>query len=111
MDTGSDHRLPPRRGPPGVWADVPAGSVRRRGGGRLVWRTLQTRLSFEMGLSQFIPRLTLHQMSEGGHWESGTLICVLTWPGVLTPLNNTTYTCPYCLLSYSTDYAWYSVQI
>ena len=34
-DTGSDHRLPPRRGPPGVWADVPAGSVRRRGGGRL----------------------------------------------------------------------------
>ena len=36
LDTGSDHRLPPRRGPPGVWADVPAGSVCRRGPVRLL---------------------------------------------------------------------------
>ena len=43
-------------------------------GGGLVWRSLQTRLSFELGLSQFIPRWTLHQMSEGGHWD--TDMCV-----------------------------------
>ena len=35
-DTGSDHRLPPRGGPPGVWADLQEGFVCLQGGVRLV---------------------------------------------------------------------------
>ena len=51
--------------------------------------------------------------------DTGTLICVLTWPAVLTPLNKT-WSYYYVLLlhaivyyhnHYNTDYAWYSVQI
>jgi len=74
-------------------------------GGGLVWRSLQTRLSFELGLSQFIPRWTLHQMSEGGHWD--TDMCVdLAWcfdtleqDLIILLRTTTTYKCPYCLLS------------
>ena len=54
-------------------------------GGGLVWRSLQTRLSFELGLSQFIPRLSLQQREREDNW-TGTLS---HWPGVGTPLNKT----------------------
>ena len=72
-------------------------------GGGLVWRSLQTRLSFELGLSQFsIPRLTLHQMSEGGHWDTDMCVdlacCFDTLEQDLIILLRTTTTC-YCLLS------------
>jgi len=64
-----------------------------------------------LGLSQFIPRLSLHQREGKDTW-TGTLslICVSTWPGVWTPLNKTwsyyyvlllvlhVYTCPHCLI-------------
>ena len=74
-------------------------------GGGLVWRSLQTRLSFELGLSQFIPRLTLDQMSEGGHWDTDMCVdlacCFDTLEQDLIILlrTTTTYTCPYSLLS------------
>ena len=92
-------------------------------GGGLVWRSLQTRLSFELGLSQFIPRLSLQQREREDTW-TGTLslIWVSTWPGVGTHLNKTwsyyttyyyyIYThVPIVYYHYRTDYVWYSVQI
>ena len=92
-------------------------------GGGLVWRSLQTRLSFELGLSQFsIPRLTLHQMSEGGHWDTDMCVdlawCFYTLEQDLIILlrTTTTYTITHVPIvcyhnHYNTDYAWYSVQI
>ena len=67
-------------------------------GGGLVWRSLQTRLSFELGLSQFIPRLSLQQREREDTW-TGTLS---HWPGVGTPLNKT--------WSYYTTYYYYILQ-
>ena len=82
-------------------------------------RSLQTRLSFELGLSQFsIPRLTLHQMSEGGHWDTDMcvdLACCFdtleTWSYYYVLLLHTHVPIVYYHNHYNTDYAWYSVQI